>query len=59
MFEYDTQTFWWYDMENYYSLLGSVIMVYFYLNSCVVSFEFRNILKYVGNVYKDSVSWEH
>ena len=46
-------------MENYYSLLGSVIMIYFYHNSCVVSFEFRNILKYVGNAYKDSVSWEH
>ena len=59
MFKYDTQTFWWHDMENYNSLLGYVIMIYFYHNSCVVSFEFRNILKYVGNVYKDSVSWEH
>ena len=59
MFEYDTQTFWWHDMENYNSLLGYVIMIYFYHNGCVVSFQFRNILKYVGNVYKDSVSWKH
>ena len=46
-------------MENYNSLLGYVIMIYFYHNGCVVSFEIRNILKYVGNVYKDSVSWKH
>ena len=55
----DTQSFWWHSMENYNILLGYVIMTFFYHNSCVVSFEFQNISKYVMSVHKDSFSWEH
>ena len=33
------------------NLLVCVIMNYFYHNSCVVSFEFQNVLKYVVNDY--------
>ena len=43
-------------MENKNSQVGYVIMMYFYHNSCVVSLEFGNVLKYVVNVYKDSVN---
>ena len=43
----------------YNILLGYVIMTYFYHNSCVVSFEFRSVLKYFMSVHKDSVSWEY
>ena len=46
-------------MENWNILLCYVIMTYFYQNNCVESFEFQNVLKYVVNVHKDSVSWEY
>ena len=40
-------------MENYNILLGYVIMMYSYHNSCVASFEFRNVLKYWLKIYKN------
>ena len=43
--------FWWHSQENWNILLVYVIMKYFFHNSCVVSFEFQNVFKYVINDY--------
>ena len=32
-------------MGNYNILFGYIIMIYFFHNSCIVSFEFRNVVK--------------
>ena len=42
-------------MENKNILSGYLIMMYLHHNSCVVSFEFQNVSKYIVNVYKHSV----